>query len=61
MAKVLLKRPSDKNAGELLNLVRNQLKNEGGAAKGSCHLQGQLFKLGLVDSPRQMQTDMCSF
>jgi len=45
-----LKRPSAKRAGELFNLIRNQL---GIMIKitGHCHLKGHLFEQILADSP----------
>jgi len=35
----------------LLNLSRNQLQIMTGLLRGHYHLKGQLFKLGLVNSP----------
>jgi hypothetical protein len=49
-AKGLLKRPSAKRAGELLNLSRDQLRIMMGLLTGHCLFKGRLFKLGLVDS-----------
>jgi hypothetical protein len=42
---------SAKRTGELLRLSRNQLRVLMGMLTGFCHLEGQLFKLGLVDCP----------
>jgi hypothetical protein len=55
-ARDFLKRPSARRAGELLSLNRNQLRILTGLFTGQCHLRGQLFKLGLVDSP---ECDRC--
>jgi hypothetical protein len=49
-AKGFLKKPSAKKAGELLSLIRNQLRIMTGLLTGHCHLKGHLFKLGLVTS-----------
>jgi hypothetical protein len=49
--KGVLKRPSAKRAGELLSFRRNQLTILTGLFTGHCHLNGHLFKFGLVDSP----------
>jgi hypothetical protein len=46
-----LKRSSAKRTRELLSLSRSQLRIMTGLLTGYCHLKGQLFKLGLVDSP----------
>jgi len=46
-----VKRSSAKITRELLSLSRNQLRIMTGLLTGHCHLKGQLFKLGLVDSP----------
>jgi hypothetical protein len=51
-AKGLLKKPSAKKAGELLDLSRNKLRIMTGLLTGHCHLKGHLFKLGLVNSPK---------
>jgi hypothetical protein len=42
----LLKKPSAKKAGKLLNLSRNQLRILIGLLTGHCHLKGHLFNLG---------------
>jgi len=55
-AKGSLKEPSPKRAGALINLRRNQLRIMTGLLTWHCHLQQYLFKLGLIDSPRWMQT-----
>jgi hypothetical protein len=49
-AKSVLKKPSARKAGELLNLSRDQLRMTG-LLTGHCHLKGHLFKLGQVNSP----------
>jgi len=54
-AKGLLKEPSPKRAGELINLRRNQLRIMTGLLTWHRHLQQYLSKLGLIDSPRWMQ------
>ena len=46
----MLRRPSAKRAGELLNLSRNQLQIMTGLLSGHCHLKGHLHKLVLVHS-----------
>jgi hypothetical protein len=50
-ARNFLERPSARRARELLSLSRNQLRIRTGLVTGHCHLEGHLFKLGLVDSP----------
>jgi hypothetical protein len=50
-SKGFLKKLSAKEAGELLNLSRNQLRIMTGLLTGHCHLKRHLFKLGLVNSP----------
>jgi hypothetical protein len=47
-----MQRPSAKRRKELLSLNRDQLRWVVGLLIGQCHLKGQLFKLGLVNSPR---------
>lgn len=49
-AEGLLKRPSAKRVGELLNLGRNQLRTIMGLLRGQS-FKTTLFKVGLVDSP----------
>jgi hypothetical protein len=48
-----LKNPLQKKAGDLLNLSRHQLSIVTGLLTAHCHLQGEPFKLGLVNSPEQ--------
>jgi hypothetical protein len=55
-AKDFLKKPSAKNAWELLNLSRSQLRIMTGLLTGHCHLKGHLLKLGLVNS---LECDRC--
>jgi hypothetical protein len=55
-AKGFLKRPSAKRAGELLSFGTNQLIILTGLLTGHCHLKGNLFKLGLVKSPKRPHT-----
>jgi hypothetical protein len=52
----LKKKTSAKKARELLNLSRNQLKIMTELLTGHCHLNGYLFKLGLINSP---ECDRC--
>jgi hypothetical protein len=47
-----LEKPSAKEDAELLDLSRNQLKILTGLLTGDCHLKGQLFKMGLVNSSK---------
>jgi hypothetical protein len=51
-AMAFLKKPSAKKAGELLSLNRNQLRIMTGLLTGHCHLKGQLFQMGLLNSPK---------
>jgi hypothetical protein len=50
--RAFLKKTLCKKAGELLNLSRNQLRIMTGLLTGHCHLNGHIFKLGLVNSPK---------
>jgi hypothetical protein len=63
-AKGFLKKPSAKEAGELLNLSRNQLKIMTGLLTGHWHLKGHPFKWRLVDIPecdrRKQASEMAS-
>jgi len=52
MAFFLLFKKLLKNAQELLNLSRNQLKIRTELLRGHCHLKSHIFKLGMVYSPR---------
>jgi hypothetical protein len=47
-----LEKPSAKEAAELLDLSRNQLRILTGLLTGHCHLIGHLIKLGLVNIPK---------
>jgi hypothetical protein len=51
-AKAFLKKPSAKKAEELLSLNRNQLRIMTGLLTGHCHLKGQIFQMGLLNSPK---------
>jgi len=50
-AKAFPKKPSAKKAGELLSLNRNQLRIMTGLLTGHFHLKGQIFQMGLINSP----------
>jgi hypothetical protein len=47
--KGFLSRPFAKKAGELLYLIKNQLRIMTDLLTGHCRLEGLLFRLGLVD------------
>jgi hypothetical protein len=55
-AKGFVKNPCVKNTGDLLSVGRNKLRIMTGLLTGHCRLKGQLFELGLVNSP---ECDSC--
>jgi len=52
LTKGFLDKTSAKEAAELLDLSRNQLRILTGLLAGHCHLVGHLIKLGLVNIPK---------
>jgi hypothetical protein len=50
--RAFFKNPLQKQASELLNLSKNQLRTMTGLLTGHCHLKGHLLNLGLVNSPK---------